>query len=105
MRLIGHRLLNYRKGKQNPQTGYLLFLAAFADEVSSTQTSEQYYASADRCIVSVSVIGATVTRKERIAITVAIHTGGFFLGTTLEQTTAFGEGCHAQSEDDCDCQC
>ena len=37
MRLIGHRLLNYRKGKQNPQTGYLLFLAAFADKVCGTK--------------------------------------------------------------------
>ena len=88
-----------------PQKG--LFLSALlAYEVGATEDGEDSDARAEGGVL---VVRLTVARNSReTANTVSVFEVGVFLlrgVAALEETTAISEGGHAQSEDDCDCQC
>ena len=82
--------------KENP----LILLAAFADEVCGAKGSHDGDASAEGSsgILVASLAMAGNARETTVGPFV------FWLSATLEQTTLC-KRCHAQSEDDGDCQC
>ena len=79
----------------------------FCDEVGAAEGCEDSDARAERGALVTRLTVAGKTRDHEAAFAVAVD--AFLLGrvTTLEEAAAIGacEAHHAQSEDDCDCQC
>jgi hypothetical protein len=87
------------------ETFFLFLSALLAYEVGSAETGQQDDASAEG---GVTIASFTVVRKSgETAATFAAFEVVFLLlrVAALEEAAAVSEGGHAQSEDDCECQC
>ena len=85
----------------------LILVAFLAYKVSSTEASQQHEATAQRSRLVALLSVARKARSTAAKTTIRSSSAFLLLGgfSTLEQTTVVSEGRHAQSEDDCDCQC